>query len=179
MKQSGISRNTVYVGTFNVTLFDFASGMAEDSLSLRLIRRRKYFILIKSERSGVLLLRNGFRYEKKRVNERGDITWRCVRRRREACSALIVTNGDRVIREETHKCAANMLENEIKIRISDCLNRVQEDTAPVSDIYAEVVREFNNSEFNRIGEMPPFKHFKSMLYRHRKKALLTKKTNFS
>lgn len=158
--------------------FYFASGFAERSLSFGLTRRR-YFLLIKSERSGVLLLRNGYRYEKKRANERGDITWRCVKRRREACSALIVTNGDRVIREQTHKCAPNVLENEIKIRISDCLKRVEEDTAPISDIYAEVVKEFNDSEYSRIGQMPPFKHFKSMLYRHRKKALPTEKTQSS
>lgn len=148
--------------------------MAEESSSLGLTTE-KYFILIDSERGGVLLLRNGFRYEKKRGNGRGDITWRCVKRRREACSALIVTNGERVIREETHKCAPNLLENEIKIRISDCLKRVAEDTAPISDIYAEVVKEFNDTGENRIGQMPPFKHYKSMLYRHRKKALLTQK----
>lgn len=144
-------------------------------MSLGLTRRKK-FIFIKSERSGVLLLRNGYRYEKKRANGRGNITWRCVRRRSEACSALIVTNGDRLIREETHKCAPNILENEIKIRISDCLKRIEEDSAPISDIYADVVKEFNDSEYSHIGQMPPFKHFKSMLYRHRKKALLTKKT---
>lgn len=148
--------------------------MAEESLSLGLTKG-KYFILINSERGGFLLLRNGFRYEKKRVTERGKITWRCVKRKREGCSALIVTNGDRVIREKTHKCTPNVLENEIKIRISDCLRRVEKDTTPISDIYAEVVKEFNDSEYNRNGQMPPFKHFKSMLYRHRNKALQSKK----
>lgn len=68
--------------------------------------------IIKSQRGGDLLLRNGYRYTIKRSNSNGHIVWRCVHRK--LCTAKIVTSLTVIIKEQSHNCKPDVVGNEVK-----------------------------------------------------------------
>lgn len=77
------------------------------------------FKIIPSQRGGVLLISNGFRYTKRRLNKNGHEVWRCVNRK--ICKASMITHQQATIKQESHSCAPNEVVNEIKVRVQRCI----------------------------------------------------------
>lgn len=134
------------------------------------------FTVISSQRGNDLLLYNGYKYNKQRVNLNGHTVWRCSKRKK--CNVTLISNGELVIKEEKHKCEASEVDNEVRKKISKCIERAKNETTPVPSIYAEVVEEFNNSGFDLVKKMPSYENLKKTLYKHRLKALQAKRTRF-
>lgn len=132
--------------------------------------------IISSQRGGEVLLKDGYRYTKRRVNSNGHVVWRCSNRK--VCSANLVIGNDIVIKLESHKCKPNVIDNEVKSKIHKCIQKAENETTPIPTIYSEVVEEFNDAGYSLIKNMPPYKNLKQVLYRRRHKALQTTKTQF-
>lgn len=89
----------------------------------------KNFTIIPTHRGGDLLLLNGYSYNKRRTNQSGHTIWRCTKRK--ICSSSVVTNNDLIIKEEIHKCQPSVVENDVKIKVTKRIQKVQNETTPI------------------------------------------------
>lgn len=133
------------------------------------------FTIIPSQRGGDLLIFNGYRYSKRRLNKNGHVVWRCVRRK--TCKASLITHQQALIKNEKHSCTSNEVIMKLKLEYR-CIERAVKETTPIPSIYSEVVEEFNNAGYDLFEQMPSFDIMKKVLYRRRHQALQTNKTRF-
>ncbi|KAL0851949.1 hypothetical protein ABMA28_000231 [Loxostege sticticalis] len=133
------------------------------------------FTIIPSQRGGDLLIFNGYRYSKRRLNKNGHVVWRCGRRK--ICKASLITHQQALIKNEKHSCTSNEVIMKLKLEYR-CIDRAVKETTPIPSIYSEVVEEFNNAGYDLVEQMPSFDIMKKVLYRRRHQALQTNKTRF-
>lgn len=60
-------------------------------------------------------------------------------------------------------CQPSVVENDVKIKVTKCIQKAQNETTPIPSIYAEVVEEFNDSGYNIIKQMPSYDTLKKVM----------------
>lgn len=135
------------------------------------------FIIIPSQRGGQLLLHDGYRYNFKRNNKNGHKVWMCSRKNN--CPATLVENNSIIIKQTKHECKQELTSNEIKHRISKCIERAKNETTPVPSIYADTLEEMKDVGLNLLQALPKYDSVKKTIYKHRNKALQAKKIRFT
>lgn len=134
--------------------------------------------IIASQRGGKILLKEGYRYNRKREDSKGHTTWLCANRK--CCRALLITNSSGiVIKQQAHNCHANAVKNELQWTVNKCVTRAINESTPMPTLYANVVEELQSTGLDLVVKLPEYNNIKKSLYRHRNKALKAKKTRFS
>lgn len=100
------------------------------------------FTIIPSQRGGKLLLYDGYRYNFKRKNQNGHTVWICSVKN--TCSASLVMNDSVIVKQTEHLCKPDVATNEIKYRLSKCIERAKNETTSVPAIYADTLEEMKD-----------------------------------
>lgn len=135
--------------------------------------------IIKSQRRGDLLIRNGYRYTIKCSNSNGHVVWRCTHRK--ICTAVLVTSLTVIIKEQAHSCQPDIIGNEVKKKLNETIERAENESTPMPTLYSELIEELNNDSQTSqdvLPKIPNYENLKKCLYKHRNTALGVKKTRF-
>lgn len=135
------------------------------------------FTIIPSQRGGQLLLYDGYKYNFRRKNQTGHTVWVCSKKN--ICSALLVTNESAVVKQSKHNCLPEIANNEIKYRLSKCIERAKTETTPVPSIYADALEDMKDAGLNLLQKLPKYDSVKKTIYKHRNKALQAKRIRFT
>lgn len=129
------------------------------------------FNYISSKRGRTLLMRGGYKYDKKRNNKDGSVVWRCVRRL--TCKALlIITSASVIKRKDRHDCEPDFVSREFDTHFYNCQKRIVSDvTTQVPCIFRDTVGVLKDSGLNLVKGIPMFKNVKDKFYRKRNKSL--------
>lgn len=156
----------------NLVFYYYCRTMSDGaSCSRREISGIKY---ISSRKGGLVLLRAGHSYHKKRTYKNGGSNWHCVNR--PACKGTLTINGDAIVKESHHECAPDFENNEIKTVLDICKNKAAtEAIKSVHEIYENEVINYKDGGFQLIKKFPEYKNVRRGLYNSRKKAYGVKK----
>lgn len=134
--------------------------------------------IITSQRGGKILLKDGYKYNKKRENANGHSTWLCTNRK--SCRALLITNSTGiVIKQQPHNCVPNAVNNELKLAVHKCVQKAITESTLMPTVYSNAVEELQSTGLDLIVTLPKYNNIKKTLYKQRNKALQAKKIRFT
>lgn len=136
------------------------------------------FKTVSSQRGKKLLIRENYRYYKKRQNKNGHIVWHCASQK---CNAILVTNYDcnLALKEQSHICNSSSVQNDLKEKIDECLERAKTESTPIPTIYKEQVEKLESTGLDLVLKLPNYNNLKKRMYKLRNKELQTKNVRFS
>nr|XP_049693357.1 uncharacterized protein LOC126053954 [Helicoverpa armigera] len=150
---------------------------------------------------GLVLMRAGYQYTKKRENKNGWTHWRCVNVnvKVKECSgslqikcsifqyvflsenyfakAILLSSQDgNISNEKNHSCEPDELKNVMAKKLDDLRDKVMKsDFAPIPNIYNKFKSQFCATESDLVRNIPSFANIKSKLYYARNNAAGVKK----
>jgi hypothetical protein len=118
---------------------------------------------------GVVLLRAGHQYSKKKEYANGWSLWRCVKWRQN-CSGSVNVKENNISKEIHHQCDPSEMDNVIAKKLHECREKVLSSSfSPIPNIYNNVKSEFNESGLDLVQKLPSFSNIKTALYAARNK----------
>lgn len=83
-----------------------------------------------------------------------------------------------ILNKTKHIYTADVAGNEIKNRLNKCIERAKNETTPIPTFYADTLEEMKDAGLDLLQRLPKYDSVKKTIYKHRKKALQTKRIRF-
>ncbi|PZC87277.1 hypothetical protein B5X24_HaOG201513 [Helicoverpa armigera] len=116
-----------------------------------------------------VLVYNNKQYSKHKIYKNGNALWRCIKK---GCNGLLTLSSmEEIVKIKEHKCASNVLDNQIKEAMYVLEQQVVSTMDPIPTIYKQKLNDTMDRGLNLVSDMPQFKNVKSGLYNKRNKSL--------
>lgn len=133
---------------------------------------------VETERGGLLLMRGGHQYHKRRINKNGTTVWCCVKRQSLKCTGIAITKDNLTVSEKPHSCTPTFSGNMVKEAVFKCRQRATSESDSMQKIYEEEILALENQGLGLVETIPKFTSIKHGLYNARKRSLGIKKIRF-